>query len=346
MKNTENATIPMSGRRYVVFNPRRLSGNWSKQLRNEARRASSTRTRVKNRTSRSLGIPTLRLEHVPAQTVAFWPHLAQTISAQTRVNRIENCWAVIDHEVQNGVVASIAGAPPPDRREQASNGRPAQCSWWQFSSIDPRRIDDVQTAGRFAMVPAITQERPQVRDNMLKRPAVVLLALDLDEGFDVRGGQPRKTAIGRQSTGQKVGHGCPVLLERLLRKTAHLGKVVVIAATQQAQRVSALNGNQASCGGQEAGEDTARAEILVGTWAGNNERLPEILFLEHPSGLKSITSVEHLPDPVQMQPKWMSQMASRRQPIGERFQFGPKTRSFVPSMVPGKQILQHGDPSR
>src|SRR5208283_15854 len=54
MKNTENATIPMSGRRYVVFNPRRLSGNWSKQLRNEASRASSTRTRAKNPISRFL----------------------------------------------------------------------------------------------------------------------------------------------------------------------------------------------------------------------------------------------------------------------------------------------------
>src|SRR5208282_6064583 len=116
------------------------------------------------------------------------------------------------------------------------------------------------------MVPAITQERPQVRDNVLERRTAVLPALDLDEGFDVRCGQPRKTAIGRQSTGQKVGHGCPVLLERLLRKPAYLGKVVVIAATQQAQRVSPFNGNQASCGGQEAGEDAARAEILVGAW--------------------------------------------------------------------------------
>jgi hypothetical protein len=34
---------------------------------------------------------------------------------------------------------------------------------------------------------------------------------------------------------------------------------------------------------------------------------------------------EHLPDPVQMQPKWVSQMALRPQPIGERFQFGAKT---------------------
>src|SRR5208282_415465 len=91
MKNTENATIPMSGRRYVVFNPRRLSGNWSKQLRNEASRALSTRTRVKNRTSRPLRIPNLSLERVPTQTVAFWTHLAQTIPAQTRLNRIENC---------------------------------------------------------------------------------------------------------------------------------------------------------------------------------------------------------------------------------------------------------------
>jgi hypothetical protein len=97
-----------------------------------------------------------------------------------------------------------------------------------------------------------------------------------------------------------------VLLERLLRKPTHLGKEVVIAATQQAQRVSAFNGNQAPCGGQKAGEDAARAEILVGTRAGNNERLPEIRFPEHPAGPKSVTSVEHLPDPVQMQANWVS----------------------------------------
>ena len=102
--------------------------------------------------------------------------------------------------MQNGVVAPIAGAPPPDRREQASNGRPVQGSWRQFSPIDPRRIDDVQAARRFAMVPAITQERPQLGDNVLERLAIVLLALDLDEGLDVRGGQPRETAIGRQSS--------------------------------------------------------------------------------------------------------------------------------------------------
>jgi hypothetical protein len=53
--------------------------------------------------------------------------------------------------------------------------------------------------------------------------------------------------------------------------------------------------------------------------------LPEILFFEHPSGLKSVASVEHLPDPVQMQPKWVTQMALRRQPTGERFEFAPKT---------------------
>jgi hypothetical protein len=70
--------------------------------------------------------------------------------------------------------------------------------------------------------------------------------------------------------------------------------------TCRAIRVSPFNRNQASCGSQEAGEDAACAEILVGTWTGNNERLPEILFLEHPSRLKSVTSVEHLPDPVQM----------------------------------------------
>ena len=82
-----------------------------------------------------------------------------------------------------------------------------------------------------------------------------------------------------------------MLPERLLRKPAYLGKVMVIARTQQAQRVSAFNRNQASCGGQEAGEDAACAEIPVGAWTGNNERLPEIFLLEHPSGLKAVTSI-------------------------------------------------------
>ena len=34
----------------------------------------------------------MRLQAVPTQTVAFWTHLAQTIPAQMRFNRIENCW--------------------------------------------------------------------------------------------------------------------------------------------------------------------------------------------------------------------------------------------------------------
>ena len=98
---------------------------------------------------------------------------------------------------------------------------------------------------------------------------------------------------------------------------------VAIAATQQAQRVSAFNGNQASCRRPRRDEDAASGEILR-HWIGNNERLPEILFFEHPSGLKSVASVEHLPDPVQMQPKWVTQMALRRQPTGERFVVRPQ----------------------
>src|SRR5208283_3152737 len=43
----------------------------------------------------------VRLQHVPTRTVAFWTHLAQTIPAQTRLNRIENCWRVaVPVEVQ------------------------------------------------------------------------------------------------------------------------------------------------------------------------------------------------------------------------------------------------------
>src|SRR5208283_2498 len=91
MKNTENAAIPMSGRRYVVFNPRRLSGNWSKQLRNEASRASSTRTRVKNRISRSLGILHRAAAPCSNTNCGILDSLCQTIPVQTRFNRIENC---------------------------------------------------------------------------------------------------------------------------------------------------------------------------------------------------------------------------------------------------------------
>ena len=46
------------------------------------------------------------------------------------------------------------------------------------------------------MASAITQKRPQMRDNVLERLAIVLLALDLDEGFDVGAIQSRKAALG------------------------------------------------------------------------------------------------------------------------------------------------------
>jgi hypothetical protein len=58
-----------------------------------------------------------------------------------------------------------------------------------------------------------------------------------------------------------------------VRKPAHLGKVVVIATTQEAQRISTFNANQASCSGQETGEDVACAEILVGTWPTSHESM-------------------------------------------------------------------------
>ena len=123
------------------------------------------------------------------------------------------------HEVQDNVVAPVPWAAPPDRRQQAPNHGPVQRPWRQFAAIDPGRIDEIQAGGCLAMLPAIAQEGPQVRDNVLERRAAVLLALELDKGLDVRGCQPRKTALGRQSAGQKVGHRRPVLPERLRRES-------------------------------------------------------------------------------------------------------------------------------
>ncbi len=37
--------------------------------------------------------------------------------------------------------------------------------------------------------------------------------------------------------------------------------------------------------------------------------------------LESVTSVEHFPDPVEMQSEWVPQMPLLNQPISERFQF-------------------------
>jgi hypothetical protein len=118
------------------------------------------------------------------------------------------------------------------RRSELPNDGPIQRPRRQFSPINSRRVDGVQTGGRFAMVATIPQKRSQMRDDMLKGLPLVLFALDLNIGFNVPSGQSRQLAMARQSPGQKVRHRRSVMLERLDGKSAHLGKILSIAAAQ------------------------------------------------------------------------------------------------------------------
>jgi hypothetical protein len=83
-------------------------------------------------------------------------------------------------------VGSDAGLRPATA-EQRSNSAPAGL----FSSINARRVNDVQAGGRFTTAAAISQERPQMRDDMLKGLTLVFFALHLDISFDVSAGQRR-----------------------------------------------------------------------------------------------------------------------------------------------------------
>ena len=104
--------------------------------------------------------------------------------------------AVMDYEVQNGVVPPIAGLR---RQIDASRRRTvveSSARGGNSSPIDPRRIDDVQAAGRFATVPTITQERPQLRDNVLERLARLFSRLLVwTKNLDVHSIQPRQAAL-------------------------------------------------------------------------------------------------------------------------------------------------------
>jgi hypothetical protein len=56
MKNTEKAAMPMSPMPYVVFMPRRLSGNRSKHTRNDPNSESSAGMGTRNPTPASVQI--------------------------------------------------------------------------------------------------------------------------------------------------------------------------------------------------------------------------------------------------------------------------------------------------
>src|ERR1700751_1779185 len=75
------------------------------------------------------------------------------------------------------------------RRSELPNDGPIQRPRRHVYPINSRRVDGVQTGGRFAMVATIPQKRSQMRDDMLKGLPLVLFALDLNIGFNVPSGQ-------------------------------------------------------------------------------------------------------------------------------------------------------------
>src|SRR5580692_13220030 len=74
MKNTEKAAIPMSPMPKVVFMPRRLSGNRSKQPRSDPSRESSRPTHPTNRIRGFLRIPYFGAAKRFTPTVVFATH--------------------------------------------------------------------------------------------------------------------------------------------------------------------------------------------------------------------------------------------------------------------------------
>src|ERR1700684_2423254 len=74
MKNTEKAAIPMSPMPKVVFMPRRLSGNRSKQPRSDPSRESSRPTHPTNRIRGFLRIPYFDAAKRFTPTVVFATH--------------------------------------------------------------------------------------------------------------------------------------------------------------------------------------------------------------------------------------------------------------------------------
>ena len=87
MKNTEKAAMPMSAMLWVVFAPRRLSGNRSKQPRNDPSNDSSGRTHAEKPILALLRICFL----LGKEGLSHMLHFRLTAVQRARLNRIENC---------------------------------------------------------------------------------------------------------------------------------------------------------------------------------------------------------------------------------------------------------------
>ena len=131
----------------------------------------------------------------------------------------------------------------------------------------------MKTSGRFAVVTAVSKERSQVGDDVLKRMPVVLLALCLNVSLNIGGGKIGKVANSAKTPRQKISHCRIVMLQRLRRESSHAAEVLKIPAAQQAQRVYGLLAHQPVCGSQESGEEAASAQVHIGIRALDDERL-------------------------------------------------------------------------
>jgi hypothetical protein len=184
-----------------------------------------------------------------------------------------------------------------------------------------------------------------VRDDMLKRLALILLALEPKVDFDVGGCQSREAVVWQYSPGKEIRHRCPVVLERLVCKAAYFSQILVIAAAKQTQSINRFQRIQAVRRSQKPKKNSTGAQVHIGARPGDDERLSQLLFFEQCSRLKSIASLKNFFDAVKMKPQWMPQMALLSQPGSECFKLLPITGSRVSIKIPGIQISQHDDSS-
>ena len=91
MKNTENPAIPMSGRRQVVFNPRRLSANRHRHSRNDPGRASGGRIPTSKPDFPPQGNPPIVRRNTLYPDRGFPDSGRTTHNLQPQLSRIENC---------------------------------------------------------------------------------------------------------------------------------------------------------------------------------------------------------------------------------------------------------------
>jgi len=153
---------------------------------------------------------------------------------------------------------------------------------------------------RLTVVAAVSQERPEMGDDMLERLALDLRAPELDIPLDIGGGHGRKRATARQPARQEIGHGRPVLPDRGRVHSPGLGQMAEVALARHVQGASGFGSLQPPHGCQEAREDPLRAPIRLRA-SPECERGVQVRLAEGSPGLDSVTVLEGLIKPIQMQ---------------------------------------------